>query len=179
MMLHALLGWLTEMRKRNAFFAVDQLAAHADALLAVIVKVSRFEFYDQDEMLFFQFTRLMLQLELATCRMSRGDFNSSVNLARGVLLDLAEMPRDRLRDVMALVAVSSIVVDLSIAGMPPATMRPFAALAVRTLLSCGSFGGSAARTAFDRAYLVRHSSTSVPSTETMQSSAGRSDPSIR
>ena len=39
--------------------------------------------------MFFQFTRLMLQLELATCRMSRGDFNSSVNLARGVLLDLA------------------------------------------------------------------------------------------
>lgn len=155
MMLHALLGWLTEMRKRNAFFAVDQLATHADALLAVIVKVSRFEFYDQKQMLFFQFTRLMLQLELATCRMSRGDFNSSVNLARGVLLDLAEMPRDRLRDVMALVAVSSIVVDLSTAGMPPATMRPFATLAVRTLLSCESFGDSAARTAFDRAYLVR------------------------
>lgn len=155
MMLHALLGWLTEMRKRNAFFAVDQLAAHADALLAVIVKISRFEFFHQDEMMFFQFTRLMLQLELATCRMSRGDFNSSVNLARGVLLDLAEMPRDRLRDVMALVAVSSIVVDLSTAGMPPATMRPFAAIAVRTLLSCESFGDSAARTAFERAYLVR------------------------
>lgn len=97
----------------------------------------------------------MLQLELATCRMSRGDFNSSVNLARSVLLDLAEMPRDRLRDVMALVAVSSIVVDLSTAGMPPATMRPFATIAVRTLLSCESFGGNAARTAFDRAYLVR------------------------
>jgi hypothetical protein len=155
MMLHALLGWLTEMRKRNAFFAVDQLAAHADALLAVIVKVSRFEFHQQDEVMFFQFTRLMLQLELATCRMSRGDFNSSVNLARGVLLDLAEMPRDRLRDAMALVAVSSIVVDLSTAGMPPATMRPFAVLAVRTLLSCESFGGGTARTAFERAYLVR------------------------
>jgi len=155
MVLHALLGWLTEMRNRNAFFAVDQLAAHADALLAVIVKVSRFEFFHRDQMMFFQFTRLMLQLELATCRMSRGDFNASVNLARGVLLDLAEMPRDRLRDVMALVAVSSIVVDLSTAGMPPVTMRPFATLAVRTLLSCESFGGSAATTAFDRAYLVR------------------------
>lgn len=101
MMLHALLGWLTEMRKRNAFFAVDQLAAHAEALLAVIVKVSRFEFRHQDEVKFFQFTRLMLQLELATSRMSRGDFNSSVNLARSVVLDLAEMPRDPLRDVMA------------------------------------------------------------------------------
>lgn len=53
MMLHALLGWLTEMRKRNAFFAVDQLAAHAEALLAVIVKVSRFEFRHQDEVKFF------------------------------------------------------------------------------------------------------------------------------
>jgi hypothetical protein len=39
--------------------------------------------------------------------------------------------------------------------MPPATMRPFAALAVTTLLSCESFGGGAASTAFDRAYLVR------------------------
>ncbi|MDW5615060.1 hypothetical protein EV589_0008 [Mycobacterium sp. BK558] len=155
MMLHELLGWLTEMRKRNAFFAVDQLAAHAEALLAVIVKVSRFEFYNQDEVKFFQVTRLMLQLELATCRMSRGDFNSSVNLARGVVLDLAEMPRDRLRDVMALVAVSSIVVDLSTAGMRPSSVAPFATLAVRTLISCESFGGSAARTAFDRAYLVR------------------------
>lgn len=155
MMLHALLGWLTEMRTRNAFFAVDQLAAHADALLAVIVKVSRFEFHHQDEVKFFQVTRLMLQLELATCRMSRGDFNSSVNLARSVVLDLAEMPRDQLRDVMALVAVSSIVVDLSTAGMPPSTVAPFAVLAVRTLISCESFGGSASRTAFDRAYLVR------------------------
>ncbi|MCP9271247.1 hypothetical protein [Mycolicibacterium arenosum] len=155
MMLHPLLGWLTEMRRRNAFFAVDQLAAHADALLSVIVKVSRFEFHHPDEVKMFQFTRLMLQLELATCRMSRGDFNSSVNLARGVVLDLAEMPRDRLRDVMALVAVSGIVIDLSIAGMPPATVAPFAVLAVRTLLSCESFGGSAASTAFERAYPLR------------------------
>lgn len=155
MMLHPLLGWLTEMRRRNAFFAVDQLAAHAEALLAVIVKVSRFEFHHPDEVKIFQLSRLMLQLELATCRMSRGDFNSSVNLARGVVLDLAEMPRDRLRDVMALVAVSSIVVDLSTAGMPPGSVAPFAVLAVRTLLSCESFGGSAASTAFERAYLVR------------------------
>ena len=51
--------------------------------------------------------------------------------------------------------MSSIVVDLSTAGMPPATMWPFAALAVTTLLSCESFGGGAASTAFDRAYLVR------------------------
>lgn len=162
MMLHPLLGWLTEMRKRSAFFAVDQLAAHAEALLAVIVKVSRFEFHHPDEVKIFQFARLMLQLELATCRMSRGDFNSSVNLARGVLLDLAEMPRDRLRDVMALVAVSSIVVDLSTAGMPPNTVAPFAVLAVRTLLSCEAFGGSAARTAFDRAYLLRSFLNSRP-----------------
>ncbi|MCX2934922.1 hypothetical protein ORI20_32170 [Mycobacterium sp. CVI_P3] len=155
MMLHTLVGWLGAMRKRNAFFAVDQLAAHADALLAVILKISRFEFFQQDQVTFFQFTRIMLQLELATCRMSRGDFNSSVNLARGVLLDLAEMPRDRYRDLLALVAVTSIVVDLSTAGMPPATMQPFAAVAVRTLLSCESFGGSAADAALDRAYLVR------------------------
>ncbi|MFW3120265.1 hypothetical protein MMAG44476_21222 [Mycolicibacterium mageritense DSM 44476 = CIP 104973] len=155
MMLHELLGWLTEMRNRHAFFAVDLLAAHAETLLALIVQVSRFEFYREDDLKFFQFTRLMLQLELATCRMSRGDFNSSVNLARVVLLDLAEMPRDRLRDVMALVALSSIVVDLSTAGMPPRDVAPFATLVVRTLISCESFGGSAAQTAFDRAYLLR------------------------
>ena len=34
-------------------------------------------------------------------------------------------------------------------------MRPFAVLVVRTLISCELFGGSAAGTAFDRAYLVR------------------------
>ncbi|MGV7428831.1 hypothetical protein PJI19_29210, partial [Mycobacterium kansasii] len=70
-------------------------------------------------------------------------------------LDLAELPRDRVRDVMALVAVSSIVVDLSIAGSSAATMRPFAQLAVRILLSCESFGGKAATAAYDRAYLLR------------------------
>ena len=104
----------------------------------------------------FQYTRIMLRLELATCRMSRGDFTSSVNLARTVLLDLAELPRDPVRDVLALVAVSSMLVDLSTAGSPAATVRPFAQLAVRILLSCESFGGKSASTAaYDRAYLLR------------------------
>jgi hypothetical protein len=72
-----------------------------------------------------------------------------------VLLDLAEIPRDRVRDVMALVAVSSIIVDLSTAGSSAATMRPFAQLAARILLICESFGGKAAAAAYDRAYLLR------------------------
>lgn len=87
--------------------------------------------------------------------MSRGDFTSSVNLARGVLLDLTESPRNPIRDVMALVAVSSIVADLSTAGSSAATLRPFAQLAARILLSCESFGGRAASAAYDRAYLLR------------------------
>ncbi|MGV7301745.1 hypothetical protein PJK45_21410 [Mycobacterium kansasii] len=155
MMMSVLIGWMSQMRHRNAFFAVDQLAAHAEQLLRVILQVSRFEFHQPEQVTMFKYTRSMLQLELATCRMSRGDFTSSVNLARTVLLDLAELPRDRVRDVMALVAVSSIVVDLSIAGSSAATMRPFAQLAVRILLSCESFGGKAATAAYDRAYLLR------------------------
>ncbi|MGJ6127182.1 hypothetical protein QN239_31860 [Mycolicibacterium sp. Y3] len=162
MMLHALLGWLSAMRDRNAFIAVDQLAAHADALLAVILKASRFAFHEQNEMTFFQLTRLMLQLELSTCRMSRGDLNSSVNLARSVLLDLADMPRDRHRDTLALVAASSMVVDLSTAATPPSTLAPFSVLAVQTLISCESFGGSVARKAFEKAYLVRSFLTNCP-----------------
>ena len=147
MMMSVLIGWMSQMRHRNAFFAVDQLASHADQLLRVILQVSRFEFHQPDHVTMFKYTRSMLQLELATCRMSRGDFTSSVNLARTVLLDLAELPRDRVRDVMALVAVSSIVVDLSTAGSSAATMRPFAQLAARILLSCESFGGKAATAA--------------------------------
>lgn len=155
MMMSVLIGWMSAMRHRNAFFAVDQLAAHAEYLLRVMVKVGRFEFYQPDQVTMFKYTRSMLQLELATCRMSRGDFTSSVNLARGVLLDLAESPRDRIRDVTALVAVSSIVVDLSTAGSSASTLRPFAQLAMRILLSCESFGGKAAAAAYDRAYLLR------------------------
>ena len=155
MMMSVLIGWMSQMRHRNAFFAVDQLASHADQLLRVILQVSRFEFHQPDQVTMFKYTRSMLQLELATCRMSRGDFTSSVNLARTVLLDLAELPRDRVRDVMALVAVSSIVVDLSTAGSSAATMRPFAQLAARILLSCEAFGGKAATAAYDRAYLLR------------------------
>jgi hypothetical protein len=144
MMMSVLIGWMSQMRHRNAFFAVDQLASHAEQLLRVILQVSRFEFHQPEQVTMFKYTRSMLQLELATCRMSRGDFTSSVNLARTVLLDLAELPRDRVRDVMALVAVSSIVVDLSTAGSSAATMRPFAQLAARILLSYESFGGKAA-----------------------------------
>ena len=155
MMMSVLIGWMSQMRHRHAFFAMDQLAAHADQLLRVITKVGRFEFRQPEQVTMFKHTRSMLQLELATCRMSRGDFTSSVNLARGVLLDLAELPRDRIRDVMALVAVSSIVVDLSTAGSPAATLRPFAQLAARILLSCEAFGGNAATAAYDRAYLLR------------------------
>jgi len=155
MMMSVLIGWMSRMRYRNAFFAVDQLASHAEQLLRVILRVGRFEFYEPDQVTLFKFTRSMLQLELATCRMSRGDFTSSVNLARTVLLDLAESPRDLVRDALALVAVSSIVVDLSTAGSPAATVRPFAQLAVRILVSCESFGGNSAAAAYDRAYLLR------------------------
>jgi hypothetical protein len=56
---------------------------------------------------------------------------------------------------MALVAVSSIIVDLSTAGSSAATLRPFAQLAVQILLSCESFGGKATTAAYDRAYLLR------------------------
>ncbi|MGO9104403.1 MAG: hypothetical protein ACLP9Y_35165 [Mycobacterium sp.] len=155
MMMSVLIGWISQMRHRNAFFAVDQLASHADQLLRVILQVGQFAFHEPEQVTMFQYTRIMLRLELATCRMSRGDFTSSVNLARTVLLDLAELPRDPVRDVLALVAVSSMLVDLSTAGSPAATVRPFAQLTVRILLSCELFGGKSATAAYDRAYLLR------------------------
>ena len=41
MMMSVLIGWMSQMRHRNAFFAVDQLASHADQLLRVILQVGQ------------------------------------------------------------------------------------------------------------------------------------------
>jgi hypothetical protein len=41
MLMSVLIGWMIRMRHRNALFAVDQLASHADQLLRVITPSCR------------------------------------------------------------------------------------------------------------------------------------------
>lgn len=53
MMTSVLIGWMSAMRHRKAFFAVDQLAAHAEYLLRVIVRVRPFEFHQPDQVTMF------------------------------------------------------------------------------------------------------------------------------
>lgn len=154
-MMNVLHGWILNMRNRPDYFATDQLVSHADSLMRHIAELGEMPAKSADHNYLYHYTRIRLQLEIGTCRMSRGDVSSSVNLARLALLDLRKLPRDPIRDAMTLEAVSAIVVDLSDAGVDAATMRPFAAMAERALAMCESRGGNSARLAYEKAYLVR------------------------
>jgi hypothetical protein len=155
MMLNVLHGWIVHMRDRNAFFVVDQLVSHADSLLEVIAELGELPSVSPQHADMYRYTKIWLQLEVSTCRMSRGNLNASVNLARTALQELLTLPRNPAREALALQAVSSIIVDLSTAGSDPATVRPFAVIAQGMLLSCGSLGVNGARAAFEKAYLIR------------------------
>ena len=83
------------------------LCPHAEALMRVVdgLKVTLPSLSAKHAYLF-RYTKIRLQLEVGTCRMSRGDLTSSVNLVRTALLELSTLPRDAIRDAVALEAVS-------------------------------------------------------------------------
>lgn len=155
MMLYFLNGWLIHVRKHNQYFVVDQLAAHALSLLRFIDGLGELPTLGEAATKMFRFLKLGLKLEVSTCRMSRGDVNVSVNLAREALLEAWSYPPDPLREALALQAASSIVVDLSDSDMDPAAMRFWALCALRAVIACDSLGTNGAPIAFEKAYLVR------------------------
>lgn len=155
MMLYFLNGWLIHARKHNQYFVVDQLAAHALSLLGFIDSLGELATPSEAATKMFRFLKLGLKLEVSTCRMSRGDVNASVNLAREALLEAWSYQPDPLREALALQAASSIVVDLSDADMDPAAMRFWALCALRAVIACESLGANGVPMAFEKAYLVR------------------------
>lgn len=157
MMLYFLNGWLIHARKRNQYFVVDQVAAHALSLLNFIADVGELPTRGEPATRMFRYLKLGLKLEVSTCRMSRGDVNASVNLAREVLHELWSHPPEPVREALALQAASSIVVDLSDAGADPETMRIWALCALRAVIACESLGANGAAVAFEKAYVVRAS----------------------
>ena len=155
MMLYFLNGWLIHARKRNQYFVVDQVAAHALSLLNFIDGLGELPTRGEPATKMFRYLKLGLKLEVSTCRMSRGDVNASVNLAREALHELWSHPPDPVREALALQAASSIVVDLSDAGTDAATMRTWALCALRAVIACESLGTNGAAVAFEKAYVVR------------------------
>ena len=157
MMMYFLHGWIAHARKRNQYFVVDQLAAHAVSLLGFIDQRGGLPTRHQQHAKMFLYTKSWLKLEVSTCRMSRGDVYTSVNLAREVLRELWTHPADPAREALALQAASSIVVDLNEAGTDASTMRPWALFALRAVIACESLSAKGAALAFEKAYLVRSS----------------------
>ena len=155
MMMHFLHGWLVHARRRNQYFVVDQLVAHAFSLLKSIDQLGDLPTRSHQHAKMFLYTKSWLKLEVSTCRMSRGDVYASVNLAREVLHELWIHPPDPAREALALQAASSIVVDLNEAGTDAATMRPWALFALRAVIACESLSANGAKAAFEKAYLVR------------------------
>jgi hypothetical protein len=161
-MMNILHGWILHVRNRPDYFALDQLVSHGDSLMRTIGTLGELPTKSAKHNYIYHYTKIRLQLEIGTCRMSRGDVNAAVNLARRALLDLAKLPRDAIRDAVALEAVSAIVVDLSDAGADVATMRPFALMAEKALKSSEWFGGNSAQLAYEKAYLVKSFLTKRP-----------------
>lgn|GEM_PF-1879023 len=157
MMMYFLNGWIVHARARSQYFVVDQLVAHAVSLLGVIENLGALPVASEEHGKMFRYTKLGLMLEVSTCRMSSGDFYTSVNLAREALLELWTLPPDPAREALALKAATSIVVDLSEAGTDASTMRPWALYAWRAILACESLSANGAAAAFEKAYLVRSS----------------------
>jgi hypothetical protein len=157
MMMYFLHGWMAHARQRNQYFVVDQLAAHAVSFLRFIDQLGGLPTRSQQHAKMFLYTKSWLKLEVSTCRMSRGDVYTSVNLAREVLLELWAHPPDPAREALALQAASSIVVDLNEGGTDASTMRPWALFALRAVIACESLSARGAALAFEKAYLVRSS----------------------
>ena len=157
MMMYFLHGWIAHARQQNQYFVVDQLAAHAVSLLRFIDQLDSLPTRNQQHAKMFLYTKSWLKLEVSTCRMSRGDVYTSVNLAREVLRELWTHPPEQVREALALQAASSIVVDLNEAGTDASTMRPWALFALRAVIACESLNAKGAALAFEKAYLVRSS----------------------
>jgi hypothetical protein len=157
MMMYFLHGWIAHARTRNQYFVVDQLSAHAVSLLRFIDQLDSLPTRNQQHAKMFLYTKSWLKLEVSTCRMSRGDVYTSVNLGREVLRELWTHPPDPAREALALQAASSIVVDLNEAGTDASTMRPWALFALRAVIACESLNTKGAVLAFEKAYLVRSS----------------------
>ncbi|MEZ0351111.1 hypothetical protein [Mycobacterium sp. pR1184] len=155
MMLYFLNGWLIHARKQNQYFVVDQLAAHALSLINFMDGLGELPTPGEASTKMFRFLKLGLKLEVSTCRMSRGDVNASVNLAREALLEAWSYPPDPVREALALQAASSIVVDLSDSDMDAAGMRFWALCTLRAVIACESLGTNGVAIAFEKAYLVR------------------------
>ncbi|OBH15914.1 hypothetical protein A9X04_12605 [Mycobacterium sp. E3247] len=158
MMMYFLHGWIAHARKQNQYFVVDQLAAHAVSLLSFIDHhLDNLPTRNPQHAKMFLYTKSWLKLEVSTCRMSRGDVYTSVNLAREVLRELWTHPPEQVREALALQAASSIVVDLNEAGTDASTMRPWALFALRAVIACESLNAKGEALAFEKAYLVRSS----------------------
>lgn len=157
MMLYFLNGWLIHARRQNRYFVVDQLAAHTLSLLRFIDGLGQLSFASGAATKMFRYLKQGLKIEVSTCRMSRGDVNASVNLAREALQELWSYPPDPVRDALALQAALSIVVDLSDAGEGAVAMRTWAMYALRAVVAAESSSTSGAALAFERAYLLRSS----------------------
>lgn len=157
MMMYFLHGWMVHARRLNQYFVVDQLAAQAVSLLRFIDEVGGLPTRNQQHAKMFLYTKSWMKLEVSTCRMSRGDIFTSVNLAREVLWELWTHPPDPAREALALEAASSIVVDLNEAGTDASTMRPWALFALRAVIACESLSEKGAALAFEKAYLMRSS----------------------
>jgi hypothetical protein len=157
MMMHYLHGWIAHARRRNQYSVVDQLAAQAVSLLGFTEQSASLPTRNQQHAKMFLYTKSWLKLEVSTCRMSRGDVYTSVNLAREVLHELWTRPPDPVREALALQAASSIVVDLNEAGTDASTMRPWALFGLRAVIACESLNAKGAALAFEKAYLVRSS----------------------
>jgi hypothetical protein len=157
-MTHFLHGWIVCARMRRQYFVVDQLVAHADSLLKVMDDLGELTAASAKHAEMLRFTKISLALEVATCRMGRGNVFESVNYAREALIELwTTLPPSSPRDALALIAATSIVVDLSEAGTDGAVMRPWARHALTALLNCESLGPNGAAAAYERAYLVQAS----------------------
>ena len=102
MMMYFLHGWIAHARTRNQYFVVDQLAAHAVSLLRFIDQLDSLPTRNHQHARMLLYTKSWLKLEVSTCRMSRGDVYTSVNLAREVLYELWTHPPDPAREALAL-----------------------------------------------------------------------------
>jgi hypothetical protein len=157
-MMHFLQGWIVHARKRNQYFVVDQLVAHADSLLKILHELGELPTANAQHGQMFRFTKISLALEVSTCRMSRGNVSESVNSAREALLELwTTLPPSPPREALAMKAATSIVADLSEAGTDAIVMRPWAQHALTALLNCESLGAKGAPAAYEYAYLTKAS----------------------
>jgi hypothetical protein len=104
MMMSVLIGWMSQMRQRHAFFAMDQLAAHADQLLRVIAKLGRFEFHQPEQVTMFKHRLAVADGGLGVTRLPRDravlerrllDTVGGSLLVTGRIPELARRPAER------------------------------------------------------------------------------------